>query len=231
MLKKLLFKLQNFIQHLLSHSLVNKREIIKLMKHFKADEYGHLANEETGDLGYGWWHYCLIRQSKPKRLLCIGSRHGFIPALMATACRDNGFGHVYFVDAGFGEDDKNHWSGVGFWKTSLGQNIFHDYGLSRHISLYVMTTQEFKKKCRLLNFDYIYIDGNHSFSGVKFDFETFWPKLNQHGYMLFHDIAVEGNLPEGEYGVAKQWKKIKSKEINFLEILDIQSGLGVLQKT
>ena len=89
--------------------LSNNWLIEKLMNKFQADELGHQASLKKADLGYGWIHYGLIRQQKPKKLLCIGSRYGFIPAVMAQACKDNNLGKVDFVDAGYGETNKNHW--------------------------------------------------------------------------------------------------------------------------
>jgi hypothetical protein len=41
---------------------------------------------------------------RPKRVLCVGSRYGYIPAICAYACKENNYGVVDFVDAGFDED-------------------------------------------------------------------------------------------------------------------------------
>ena len=49
--------------------------------------------------GFGLIHYSLVTNIKPKRILCIGSKKGFIPAVCALACRDNRFGTVDFVVA------------------------------------------------------------------------------------------------------------------------------------
>ncbi len=101
--------------------LSNDWLINKLMKTFQADQMGHQADINKADLGYGWIHYGLIRQQKPKKLLCVGSRYGFIPSLMAQACKDNNFGKVDFIDAGYGDKDLNNWTGVGYWKTAKGK--------------------------------------------------------------------------------------------------------------
>jgi len=41
-----------------------------------------------------------------------------------------------------------------------------------------------------LNYDIIFIDGDHSYAGVKKDFETFKQFLNYKGFVIFHDSAA-----------------------------------------
>ena len=229
----MLQKIRNFLivicRKRAKSSLMDKSVVKQLMNTFHADEYGHEANIELADLGYGWVHYGLLRQIKPRRVLCIGSRHGYIPAILAQACNDNGFGHVDFVDAGYGSDNDNHWTGIGLWKTQAGKNVFRNAGLGNHISVYVQTTIEFADKYPLNEYEYIYVDGDHSYKGVSRDYKLFWPMLRGGGMMVFHDIGVKEKKPEGIYGVWKLWKKIKLTK-QTMEFSFSGSGLGVLQK-
>lgn len=210
-------------------SFTNNTQITDLMLAFQADEHGHEANIKNIDLGYGWIHYGLIRQQKSKEILCIGSRHGYIPAILAQACKDNHLGHVDFVDGGFGGDDKRAWTGTGYWKTKKGQSCFDYFGLGKYITLFVTISIDFFKKYPDKTYDYIYIDGDHSYEGVSLDYKLFWPKLKKGGYMVFHDICVKGKKPEGIYGVWKLWKELKQK-YGGIEINYSNSGLGIIQK-
>ena len=221
--------IKNYFIYKKSNKLSNDWQILQLMKYFQADENGHQAKTIKADLGYGWIHYGLIRQQKPKSLLCVGSRYGFIPAVMAHACKDNGFGKVDFVDAGFGDGDKDHWTGKAYWKSNKGLNCFKDFKLDKNIKIYVETTKTFAQKHKKTIYDYIYIDGNHSYQGVKLDYKLFWPRLRKNGLMLFHDISVIGKLAEGEYGVNKLFNEISQKTPH-LRINYPISGLGILQK-
>ena len=219
-------KISNLIE---GKSLVSSNKVRKLMLHFSADEYGHRANFETNDLGYGWVHYGLLRTIKPNNVLCVGSRHGYIPAILAQACKDNGSGHVDFVDAGFGLDDDNHWTGEGYWKKHAGKSTFLRFDLQNFITLHVMKTDQFEKISRKkMTYDYVYIDGDHSYEGALRDYNLFWPMLREGGLMSFHDISIKGKKPEGDYGVWKVWKKIAKKNAISFDFLG--SGLGVLQK-
>lgn len=206
----------------------NDAKIAEFMEFFRADEYGHEANISKSDLGYGWLHYGWMRLLKPRRVLCIGSRHGFIPAVLAQGCKDNGHGHVDFVDAGFDSQQEAHWSGVGYWKTPEGEKAFARFGLENHLSLFVMTTSEFARKYNTITYDYIYIDGDHSVAGARFDYKTFWPRLRGGGVMCFHDISIKETKTEGEYGVWKLWDTISKK--NAIIVSYTGSGLGFLQK-
>jgi hypothetical protein len=222
-------KITKIYRQLFIKNLVHNYKINDLMLAFQADDYGHESNTSTSDFGYGWIHYGLIRQQKPGKILCVGSRHGFIPAVLAHACKDNGFGHVDFVDAGYGSDDDGGWTGEGYWRTPQGKNSFNDFGLGNHITLFVTTTESFRKSNEKKIYDYIYIDGDHSYKGAILDFNLFFPMLEKNGYMLFHDICVKGMKPEGEYGVWKLWHQLE-KKFKCIKINHVGSGLGLIQK-
>jgi predicted O-methyltransferase YrrM len=209
--------------------LSNDVAIFSLMRFFQADDDGHQANSDGSDLGYGWLHYGLIRQIKPQRVLCVGSRYGYVPAVLAHACKDNGSGKVDFVDAGYGWSDKGGWTGEGYWNTKKGKKCFDFFGLGDHISLFVMKNTQFKEKYSQIKYDYIYIDGDHSLKGVILDFKLFWPMLRKGGFISFHDICVKENKPEGVYGVWKFWSKVK-KSLGGIEFNFTNSGLGLIQK-
>ncbi len=207
--------------------MIDQEHVVRLMQWFKADEDGHDCNAETGDLGYGWMHYGLIRCNRPKNLLCLGSRHGFIPAVMGQACLDSGIGHVDFVDAGYGEGDEAHWTGEAYWQTKKGENAFRDFGLGAQVSLHVMRGEEFLAKNLRKRYQYIYVDADHSYEGVLADSELFWPVLEEDGLMLFHDICVTAVRQEGVYGVKRFWDEYGGDGFSRKRP---GSGLGVLKK-
>lgn len=215
-------------------SIFNLNSIKQLIKIYAKKDIWHQQDIKTGNLGYGWIHYSLIRNLKPKRVLCIGSRYGYIPAICAIACRDNKFGVVDFVDAGFDMSDYSgageHWGGVGFWKKCNPKKYFGKFKIEKYINLHVMTSQEFAKKFSKNRYDYIHIDGDHSFNGVQSDYRLFWPKLNKNGFMAFHDIASpdkDGNV----YGTRDFWQKFKKQNIKNISLeFNQDPGLGIIQK-
>jgi predicted O-methyltransferase YrrM len=80
--------------------------------------------------------------------------------------------------------------------------------------------------------DFLFIDGDHSYEGVKKDFEMYSPLVRKGGIIAFHDIV--GHSLETGCEVEKLWKEIKNG-FNFKELIkDINqnwAGIGVLIKS
>jgi predicted O-methyltransferase YrrM len=74
--------------------------------------------------------------------------------------------------------------------------------------------------------DYIFIDGDHRYEGVKRDFEIYAPMVRKGGLVAFHDI-VEGPI-EAVGGVPQFWKEIK-RQYRHIEIIHDprQGGCGL----
>ena len=51
----------------------------------------------------------------------------------------------------------------------------------------------------LAPFDMVYIDGDHSYAGCKFDLLTYAPMVKKGGWLLIDDAGRYFNLPEGMY--------------------------------
>ncbi|MFC1654073.1 class I SAM-dependent methyltransferase [Patescibacteria group bacterium] len=211
-------------------SLLNKTAINKLITHYDGVGEWHNFNEKENNIGYGLIHYSIVRNQKPKKVLSIGSKKGFIPACIALACRENGVGKVDFVDAGFGEPNKQSlWGGVGFWKNNDPKKHFSTLNLSKHISFHLLTTEKFSDEFPKKRWDYIYVDGDHSYKGIKKDYKLFWPKLNTNGYMLFHDINPDKSHPDLEKETKRFWDELSEKHNSI--VFPGNWGLGLIQKT
>lgn len=222
------------LRQMLDYNLISGRTASRLKKYFRGNTGHNFDLGHKGDLGYGLVHYALIRNLKPQRVLCIGSGYGFIPAICAQACKENSLGQVDFVDAGYGRKDKNNWGGTGFWRRINPEKYFARMGLSRWVSTYVMTSQDFIDLGPARKWGYIYVDANHSYKGVKSDYTNYWPRLEKGGYMVFHDILIKSGTSNLNYGVGRFWNEIDLKSklvIPFTIPWGTPSGLGILQKT
>lgn len=205
----------------------------KLISEFCGDITSQNLNSTQQFLGFGLLHYAFVRNTKPKNILCIGSRKGFIPAILALACKDNNHGVVDFVDAGFDESEpQKHWGGIGFWKTPEAKIHFDKISVQKYIRLHVMKTDDFAKKVKKnRKYQYIYIDGDHSYKGAKNDYTLFWPHLSTNGFMVFHDIQAKGKLDKGIFGVHKLWLELQKKNDTICFPFPEESGLGIVQKS
>lgn len=217
-----------FLEDFWSPKLVSQYLSRKIIDNYNGDS-GHNINKQKTFLGFGLIHYILIRNFKPKRVLCIGSRKGFIPALCALACKDNNVGMVDFVDASYDKNHSKSWSGIGFWKKIDVQAYFKFQNLNNWINVNIMKSKEFTIKYPQRRYGYIYIDGDHSYKGVKSDYQLFWPKLDEGGLMVFHDVIVKNYGKLKNFGVWKFWKEIRTKH-KIIFPFPPESGLGIIQK-
>lgn len=221
----------NRFSSLFSKTLVNKRAAGIFIKHYAGVDNWHNLDLHTGDLGYGWIHYAYIRLLKPKRILCIGSRHGYIPAVCALACKDNGSGMIDFVDAGLDEDrdEAGHWGGQGVWKRVNPDDHFSAFDLASYIQLHVMRSSDFFKKCSTRKFGYAHIDGDHSFKGVSFDFNQTWKRMDRGGAIAIHDIHSKPTRTFS-YGVKLFWDNLTRSGKYQTFSFPGKFGLGLVQK-
>jgi methyltransferase family protein len=72
--------------------------------------------------------------------------------------------------------------------------------------------------------DLLHIDGTHTYSDVKTDFESWLPKLSPNGIVLLHDVMVR----DRGFGVWKLWEEIARQDNSFL--FEFGHGLGVWKK-
>lgn len=228
-----LIVIENILIYPLSRKL-QKYLISRIIFHYGADyrwndEGSHNINKKQGGLGFGLIHYSIVRSQRPSRILCIGSMYGFIPFMLTRACQDNDYGHVDFVDAGYGIKSKNPRINKSFWKKADFNKHFSFLSDPSRITFHKITSEEYLKTSTKKKWDYIYIDGDHSYKGVKKDFELYFPHLIKKGYMIIHDINKKSSY-EKKYGVNRFWREIKEKNIYSLIDFDGECGLGILKK-
>lgn len=84
------------------------------------------------------------------------------------------------------------------------------------------------------SYDFIFIDGDHSYEGVKLDYENYKPLLREGGIIAFHDIVE--HPPELKCDVHRFWQERKAECVvsgkRWIEIIDPNGGpwggIGVL---
>ncbi|NVM34379.1 MAG: class I SAM-dependent methyltransferase [Candidatus Lokiarchaeota archaeon] len=91
------------------------------------------------------------------------------------------------------------------------------------------TLKEVKNHLKNKEIDLLFIDGDHSYEGVKKDFETYSPLVKNDGMIAFHDIVVHDQGENCE--VNKFWNEIKEK-FEYKEIVENwyqkHWGIGVI---
>lgn len=108
-----------------------------------------------------------------------------------------------------------------------GQTI-HCIRADSHLA---MTRKRVQKILMGKNVDLLIIDGDHTYKGVKQDFDDYSPFVRKGGLIVFHDICQHD--VELKCEVDRFWKEIKADHVT-QELLDVTDtvwgGIGVLVK-
>lgn len=162
----------------------------------------------------------LIRTTTSTSLLEIGTARGGTTLLTARALRRPGRLTTVDLEARYSHDrlDSSLPRGV---ETSILLADSHDPKTSALVSIDGMT-----------QFDVVFIDGDHSYAGVRLDTETFAPLARPGGFLVFHDIQAANETDQGVYvgGVPDWWGQISAVVPERTETFiadNGQSGFGI----
>lgn len=150
----------------------------------------------------------LISDVRPVHVLEIGVRHGGTAALWTQVCGLQQ-GQVIGIDW-YGADSLG----------KLGTNDIAESMEQRYNNYHFICgdSHDRSTKDKLLyfmgvlgigSFDLIFIDGDHSYDGVKEDFETYRDLLSVgRGVIAFHDIVETDLVKQFGHGVWKFWREL-----------------------
>lgn len=200
--------------------------IARLYRHPELLRMGHNQAAENLDLGLGWIYYAFTRLLQPARAVVIGSHRGFVPMVVARACRDNcAQGAVTFIDPSHVDD---------FWRDPVRtQAWFGEFGLD-NIEHHLSTTQEFVASAAyggIADVGLLFIDGYHTAEQARFDYEAFAAKLAPRAIVMFHDSMV-GRIST-IYGSAAAYRMSVGDYLGelrrdpALQLLDVPFGTGL----
>jgi hypothetical protein len=156
----------------------------------------HGATEEH--LGDGLLVYSIIQMMRAKVCVCIGSGSGFIPRIMTQARIDlynqnifqgNGdynwgdIGATYLVDACNGIGGPNDLDNEeSFFRKNFYPRFIKSTSVDAYYNFFVKQD---------IQIDFLFIDGDHSYEGVKTDFELYSSLLSDRGIIAIHDTDKE----------------------------------------
>jgi hypothetical protein len=198
-----------------------------------------ITNNGDNPVPYRWTHgatdfhigdgivvYALIQQLRAKNCVCIGSGGGFIPRIMTQARIDlhrqgifegNGdynwgdIGATYVVDAcnGVGGDTDID-NKDSFYRKTFYPRFVKDTSENAYYNFFVL--QDIK-------IDVLFIDGDHTYEGVKKDFDLYSNLLSENGIIVIHDTDenYENNLIVSE-DAKKDYHKFDGPSIFIKEL-------------
>lgn len=154
-------------------------------------------------MGDGLVVYSIIQHMRAKNCVCIGSGGGFIPRIITQARIDlhksnifigdgdynwGDIGVTYVIDAcnGIGgpNDLENEES---FYRKNFYPRLIKETSENAFYNFFIL--QDIK-------IDFLFIDGDHSYEGVKLDFDLYSTILSENGVIIIHDTddKFENNL-------------------------------------
>ena len=209
-----------------SYQLEDQSVLAKLKEIFAPDgaaEREHNARADSA--GFGSLHYGLITNLRPERVLAIGSRHGYVPSILALALKTNGFGTIDFVDANY--SDVHHgeqiaYGGVENWHGDAAEK-FSCFGLRDVMNVHIQRSSEFFAQCDA-KYGYIYLDGNHSYDGCRYDFEQSVAIAAPGAFIVLHDVCVE----QPGFGVNRFFLELDESRYHKI-LIPAWPGLGIVQ--
>jgi len=167
----------------------------------------NITNNGDQPVPYRWTHgatdlhmgdgivvYSMIQHMRAKNCVCIGSGGGYIPRIITQARLDlhqqgifegnrdynwGDIGSTYVVDACNGIGGPNDLENEdSFYRThfyprfikSTSEEAYYDFFVRQGIKI-----------------DFLFIDGDHSYDGVKLDFNLYSTILSDNGVIIIHD--------------------------------------------
>jgi predicted O-methyltransferase YrrM len=164
---------------------------------------------------------------KPANILEIGTAKG---ATLLTWCR-MATNKVVSVDL----PDGIHGGGYPAVKQGLYQHFVADRpGVKLHCIQDDSHADSTRKKAEAFlagdQLDILFIDGDHTYAGVKRDFDLWSPLVKPGGHVVFHDILPHKDLHDCE--VDKLWEELKAR-YTWQEFVENPAqgwaGIGVVQ--
>lgn len=139
--------------------------------------------------GQNLYQLCYL-QSRPGDVVEIGSWQGRSTIFLASAVRDSGNGRLYAIDHFKGNVGKEDFYRVEGSLENLDEKFLKNvatFGLSDYVRLLDMPSAEAAEALGDISIRFLFIDGDHTYDGVKNDIELFFPRLTEGAIVVFDD--------------------------------------------
>ena len=167
-----------------------------------------------------------IQEIHPQIIVEIGTNKGGTLSLFANIATSTT--KIISIDLPFGEFG----GGYPEWKIPLYKSFAKDNQeiiLIQADSHKESTLEMLRTELQQKKIDFLFIDGDHRYEGIKEDFETYSPLVRSGGIIAFHDIVIHKKMKG--VNVHQFWNEIKEnyKYIEKVENWDQGTcGIGIL---
>ncbi len=178
-----------------------------------------LKNWKRGMRSYVLTLYEIILETRPEFVFETGTQRGQSTKTILLAMKENNFGKLISVDHKSRYDilDYEYPDLKEYWNFIKG---------SSHDAKTLQAVKETLPEGKL--FDVFFVDGDHSYEGVKADFNDYYPLIKKGGLIIMHDVC------NANAGVKDFWPEIKDDKFLFnwgKAQNSIIPGLGLVRKS
>jgi len=169
---------------ILNHEYIEQEITTNQGKDFRYRWSHGATNKHMGD---GMILYSLMYFFKPKISVCLGSGNGFIPRIMSKVNDDlecEGFHksgdrpETYLVDAFNGIAGIPDWDLDSFFPTAFRVNVLKTTTEKAYYEYFIK---------RDMKIDMLWIDADHTYEGIKKDFDLYSQIMSENGIIIIHD--------------------------------------------
>jgi predicted O-methyltransferase YrrM len=174
--------------------------------------------------------YGLARALKPTVAVEIGSARGKSACYVGRALKENGRGKLFAIDP----HTRTNWNDENSIDTldEMRRNI-RAFGIQQQVEI-IRDVSEKAAARWMLPIDLLFIDGDHSYEGVKRDWELFKPHVVQFGLVVFHDTLWDLR-PDSPYSRSDMGVPAFVEELRLagypVTTLDHDFGVSIVQPT
>lgn len=166
----------------------------------------------------------ILEEKEISKLLEIGTAYGGSLFLLSRITQSDGTIISIDLPAQFPK------GGYPKWREKLYHSFSsnsQELNLLRRNSHSIETLNEVREMFKGEPIDFLFIDGDHSYEGVKKDFNMYKELVKEKGLIAFHDIQPGPKEDVG--GVPQLWEEIKQNFDNHTELINDknQKGLGI----
>lgn len=176
-----------------------------------------------------WALYGLARATKPEVCVEIGSALGRSACFVGMALDENRKGKLFAIDP-HSQTDWNDENAVDSYE-AMRKNL-RFVGVSHRVEIIRKLSADAAKGWNR-PIDLIFIDGDHSYEGVRADWELFLPHMSPFGLVAFHDSIwevgkVDESIRRGDMGVPRLVDELR-REGYPVVTLPMDYGLSIVQ--
>lgn len=174
------------------------------------------ASAWTEHAPFAFW---LTNELAPRRFVELGTHAGFSYFAFCQAIQAAGMETTcYAIDTWQGDEHAGTYDESVFEAVNSHNNRYY----ATFSRLVRSTFDEALPHFEDGSIDLLHVDGRHFYADVKYDFESWIPKLSSRAVVLFHDT----NVRERNFGVFKYWAELSENHSQF-EFFH-GHGLGIL---